>query len=302
MKAPAFLKPGDKIAIVSPAGALRDTSIVDGAIKTLRDWGLETVVAPHALTRSGYYSETAEERIKDISGCLSDDSIKAILCSYGGYGCIHLTEQFSELIKEHPKWIIGMSDCSVLHAVCLAQGVMSIHSPQCRHLAQIPDSAPVKMLRDILFGKKPVYNVPHHRLDKPGTATGTLAGGNFSVITALAGTRYDMLREGTILFVEDTGEEPYRIERLMYQLEMSGALSRIKGLIAGQFTGVKDNGSFGGTTHELIEKITKRHGIPACFGFPVGHCDRNFPLIEGATATLTVNEEGTTLEYTTTHR
>lgn len=275
---------------------MRDTSIVDGAIKTLEGWGLETVVAPHALTREGYYSGTAEERIKDIAECLRDDSVKAILCSYGGYGCIHLAEQFSELIKEHPKWVIGMSDCSVLHAACLAQGVMSIHSPQCRHLAQMPGSDPAKMLRDILFGKKPVYNVPHNSLDKPGRATGTLAGGNLSVITALAGTRYDMFREGTILFIEETGEQPYRIERLMYQLELSGALSRIKGLIAGHFTGVKDNGGFGGTAHELIERIAKRYSIPACFGFPVGHCDENFPLIEGATVTLTVNEDGTIMQ------
>lgn len=297
MKAPACLAHGDKIAIVSPAGALSDTAIVDNAIKTLEGWGFEVVLAAHTLTRAGYYSGTVEERMKDIAECMHDDSIKAILCSYGGYGCIHLAEQFSKLIHKHPKWLIGMSDCSVLHAVCLSQGIMSIHSPQCRHLSQLPDSRPAKMLRDILLGKMPEYTVSSHTLDIQGTATGTLAGGNLSVISALAGSRYDMFREGTILFIEDTGELPYRIERLMYQLELSGALSRIKGVIAGKFTGVKEDNRFGGSTHELIAKIIRKYGIPACFGFPVGHCDENFPLIEGATVELNVGNDGTTLIY-----
>lgn len=302
MKAPAFLKPGDMVAIVSPAGALRDTAIVDGAVKTLESWGLETIVAEHALTNNGYYSGTAEERIKDISDCLSNEKIKALLCSYGGYGCVHIADEFAQLISEHPKWIIGMSDCSVLHAVCIAQGVMSIHSPQCRHLAQMPESAPARMLRDILFGKFPAYHVQHNSLDTEGIATGMLAGGNLSVITALAGTRYDMFREETILFIEDTGEQPYRIERMMYQLELSGALSKIKGIIVGEFNGTKEDLRFGGTTHELIAGVVKKHGIPACFGFPVGHCNENYPLIEGATVTLTVNKNGTSLEYPTVIR
>ena len=114
------------------------------------------------------------------------------------------------------------------------------------------------------------------------------------MLTALIGTEYDIFKEGTILFIEDTGEQPYRIERMMYQLELSGALSRINGLIVGQFTGIKENSGFG-EPYELIHNIVKRYKIPTCFGFPVGHLDDNVPLIEGAEYRLKVNVDGTIL-------
>ena len=260
----------------------------------LEKWGLKVVVMPHTLTKKGYYSGTVDERMDDLLHSLLDNDIKAILCSYGGYGCVHLLKDFAPLIKEHPKWIVGMSDCSALHAACQSQGVMSIHSSQCNHLSKFPDSIPSKMLKQILFGKTHEYqNIPH-TLDIYGEATGKLVGGNLTVLTALIGTEYDIFKEGTILFIEDTGEQPYRIERMMYQLELSGALSRINGLIVGQFTGIKENSGFG-EPYELIHNIVKRYKIPTCFGFPVGHLDDNVPLIEGAEYRLKVNVDGTIL-------
>ena len=297
MKAPDPLKEGDTIAIISPAGALRDTSVVDSTRILLEDWGLKVIVMPHTRTQKGYYSGTTEERMSDLKQSIADKSIKAVLCSYGGYGCIHLLNEFAPLIKKNPKWIIGMSDCSVLHAGCLSQGVMSIHSSQCGHLSKFPDSTPACMLKKILFGEKPIYQNTPHKLDIHGTAKGILAGGNLSVLTALIGTKYDIFNENTILFIEDIGEQTYRIERMMYQLELTGALSRINGLIVGQFNGIKEHLGFGGNTHELIYNITKKYNIPVCFGFPVGHCDKNIPLIEGAECHLTINENGTTLDF-----
>ena len=294
MRVPAPLKEGDTIAIISPAGALRDTSVVDTCKVLFEKWGLKVVVMPHTLTKKGYYSGTAEERMDDLAYSLRDNNIKAVLCSYGGYGCVHLLNEFAPLIKENPKWIIGMSDCSALHAACLSQRVMSIHSPQCNHLSKFPDGIPANMLKQILFGKVPSYKNKPHRLDIHGEATGRLAGGNLSVLTALIGTEYDIFKEDTILFIEDIGEQPYRIERMMYQLELSGALTRINGLIVGQFTGVKESHEFG-EPYELIHDIVKRHNIPVCFGFSVGHTDENVPLIEGAEYRLTVNASGTLL-------
>ena len=296
MKAPAPLKEGDTIAILSPAGALRDTSIVDATALLLEKWGLKVVIMPHTLTKKGYYSGTAEERMDDFATALTDNDIKAVLCSYGGYGCVHLLRDFATLIKEHPKWIIGMSDCSALHAACLSQGVMSIHSSQCNHLSKFPDSFPANMLRDILFGRKPTYENGSHKLDIHGTATGRLAGGNLSVLTALTGTGYDIFKENIILFIEDIGEQPYRIERMMYQLELCGALSKIGGVIVGQFTGIKENPEFA-EPYNFIHNIVKKYNIPVCFGFPVGHCDENVPLIEGAECRLAIDKKGATLEF-----
>lgn len=294
MKAPVPLKEGDTIAIISPAGALRDTAVVDACKVLLGKWGLKVAVMPHALTKKGYYSGTAQERMDDLTRSLLDNEIKAVLCSYGGYGCVHLLKEFAPLIKENPKWIIGMSDCSALHAACLSQGTMSIHSPQCGHLSRFPDNLPANKLRQILFGGLPAYHKKPHRLDMYGEATGRLVGGNLSVLTALIGTEYDIFKEGCILFIEDTGEQPYRIERMIYQLELSGKLSKIKGLIVGQFTEIKENPDFG-EPYGLIHNIVKRHNIPVCFGFPVGHCDDNVPLVEGAECRLTVNADGTVL-------
>lgn len=297
MISPAPLKEGDTIAIVSPAGALRDTAVVERSKTVLESWGLNVYIAPHTLARNGYYSGTVEERLDDLARCLADDKIKAILCSYGGYGCVHLLDGIAPLIARYPKWIIGMSDCSALHAASLSQGVMSLHSPQCSHLSKFPDSIPARTLKEILFGAKPTYTTAPCSLDIQGLATGILAGGNLSVLAALAGSKYDIFKEDTILFIEDTGEQPYRIERMMYQFELSGALSKLKGVIVGEFNGVNDDGRFGGSTYELIHNIVVRYDIPVCFGFPVGHCDENMPLIEGASVLLSVQNDKRVLEY-----
>lgn len=297
MITPTPLKKGDTIAIASPAGALREPALVEQAAEVLRSRGYNVVTAPHCLTRHGYFSGTREERVGDLATLLADDTVKAILCSYGGYGCVHLLEELSPLIARHPKWIIGMSDCSALHAACVASGVQSLHAPQCRHIATHSHHPATETLFGILAGEKPHYKTAPHALNIEGRAQGTLVGGNLSVLAGLAGSPYDIFTEGKIIFIEDTGELPYRVERLMYQLKLSGALGKIKGLIVGHFNGVKEHTGFGGTTYELIQGIVKKYGIPACFGFPVGHSEDNFPLIEGNEVTFSVNEGGVDLIF-----
>lgn len=296
MITPAPLREGDLVAIASPAGAIREPVLVEQAAQVLRSHGFAVEIAPHCLTRNGYYSGTAAERLSDLATLLSRNEVKAILCSYGGYGCVHLLDDFAPLIAKHPKWIVGMSDCSALHAACLASGVQSLHAPQCRHIATLPTADTTEQLINILKGEKPCYHIEPHPLNIKGEARGMLAGGNLSVTAALAGGRYDIFTKGRIIFIEDTGELPYRVERLMYQLKYLGALERIGGLIVGQFTDVKEHIGFGGTTYELIHNIIKEYGIPVCFNFPVGHCNHNLPLIEGGEVTLSVTEAGVALK------
>lgn len=295
MKKPAPLKDGDLIAIASPAGAVRDHSLVHEAASVLRNYGFAVEIAPHCLTRNGYYSGTKGERLSDLATLLARDEVKAILCSYGGYGSVHLLDDFAPLIAKHPKWFIGMSDISALHAACLVSGIESLHAPQCRHIATHHNDKATQQLISILKGERPCYHIAPHELNIKGEATGRLAGGNLSVIAALAGSRYDLFTDNNIIFIEDTGELPYRIERLMYQLKYSGALNRIGGLVVGQFTNAKEHCGFGGTTYELIHNIIKDYNIPACFNFPVGHCDNNLPLIEGAEVTLSVTDSDVVL-------
>lgn len=287
---PQSLKQGDTIAIASPAGAVSDPSIVEGAIATLRSWGLNVVIAPHTLGRVGYYAGSIEERRNDFLSLIADDNIKAILCCYGGYGCVHIADAVADAIKNSPKWIIGMSDCSVLHAASLAKGVMSLHAPQCRHLSENTNDEAVKYMRRILFGESVEYTIDSHPYNIEGTARGRIVGGNLSVLHALMRTPYDIFQPDTILFIEDTNEPLYRIERMLYSLKLSGVLHNIAALIVGEFIGCKENRDFGGTVYDIIYSLTKDCNIPVCYNFPVGHCKRNFPIIEGAIAELRIDE------------
>lgn len=296
MLKPQSLKRGDTIAIASPAGAVSDPSIVEGAAATLRSWGLNVIIAPHCLSREGYYAGSIEERRDDFLSLIADDNIKAILCSYGGYGCLHIIDAVAEAIKENPKWIIGLSDCSVLHAACLAKGVMSLHAPQCRHLSENYNDESTQYMRRILFGESVEYAIDTHPYNIEGTARGRIVGGNLSVLHALLRTPYDIFKPGTILFIEDINEPLYRIERMLYSLKLSGVLEILAAIVVGQFTGCKENRDFGGTVYDIIYAFIKDFNIPVCYDFPVGHCKRNFPIIEGADAMLEIGRDKVTLK------
>ena len=295
---PLSLKVGDKIAIVSPAGAIRDHSIVEKAAQTLRSWGLEPVISPRTLSRNGYYAGSRQERTEEMLNAIADDSIKAILCSYGGFGCIHLIEDVAKAIKESPKWIIGMSDCCVLHAACSAAGIESLHASQCRQLAEFPTSEHVANIRRILFGDLPQYQLKPHPLNITGHREGVISGGNMSVLCSLLRTPYDIFRPGNILFIEDINEPIYRIERMLQNLKLAGILQQSQALIVGEFTDTKEHTAFGGTLYEIIHRIVSDCNIPVCFNFPVGHGAVNMPVIEGAKAIIEITEErGTTLKF-----
>ena len=296
MLKPQSLKWGDTIAIASPAGAVSDPSIVEGAAATLRSWGLNVIIAPHCLSREGYYAGSIEERRDDFLSLIADNNIKAILCSYGGYGCLHIIDAVAQAIKENPKWIIGMSDCSVLHAACLAKGIMSLHAPQCRHLSENHNDESTQYMRKVLFGESVEYTIDPHSYNIEGTVHGRIVGGNLSVLHALLRTPYDIFKPGTILFIEDINEPLYRIERMLFSLKLSGVLKNLAAIVIGQFTGCKENQDFGGTVYDIIHAFIKDFNIPICYDFPVGHCKRNFPIIEGADAMLEIGKDKVTLK------
>ena len=285
---PQPLHIGDKVAIVSPAGAVHHPSIIEKASRTFESWGLKVVVAPHALTRRGYYAGSAEERIGDMRMALVDADVKAIICSYGGYGCVHLLPEIIEEIAGNPKWIVGMSDCSLLLSAATTAGVVSVHSRQCRHLAENGDDADSEYLKKLLFGQMPDYSTAPHQLNRTGEATGMLVGGNLSVLCGLLGTPYNTIHPGRILFIEDINEPPYKIERMLHTLKLSGILGRLAALVVGQFSGCKENEAFGGTIYEIIRNMTAEYSYPVCFNFPVGHTGACHPLPVGENSLLSV--------------
>ena len=294
---PPFLTPGDGVAIVAPASMI-NPAYVKGAAERLASWQLGVVVSPHCLGESGVYSGTIDERLDDFRKALYDPGVKAVLCSRGGYGAVHLLDRLADDVARNPKWIIGFSDISALHALCVSRGMMSLHAPMCKHLCEEPaDDRCTQYLRQILFGEIPEYCEKPHPMNRRGKAQGTLVGGNMAVLCGLIGTPYDIFRPGSVLFIEDIAEPPYKIERMLYQLKLSGRLASLSGLIVGRFTEYTENEGVGGTLYELIGRMVEEYDYPVCFDFPVGHVADNLPLIEGAEVDFSVESQAVRLSF-----
>jgi len=307
MKFPPKLIAGDTIALISPASSQR-TETIDSAISVLRTWGLVAECMPHAKGRNfGSYPAADDERLADLIEAFSNPKYKAILCTRGGYGCNHLIEHVDRrIIANNPKWLIGYSDISALHALMRSAGVASIHGPMTSHIVSEPDSdTAVVAMKRILFEGLPVeYGSDPAPYDHFGSATGRLVGGNLMVLNGLSGSQFDMLDAGkeepVILFIEDVSEKIYAIERVLIRLHLSGVLDRVDGIIIGQFTDYERDDNFS-TMESMIYTWLQRWGyydkpnFPIAFNSPVGHVTKNYPLVEGAMSTLTVNHDGASL-------
>ena len=297
--APAFLQPGDRIALLSPS---YHTPIenVEGSAEVLRSWGFVPVIGPHVgEVYRGHYAGTPKERVSDLEWALDDPSIKAILSNRGGYGTIRLVDLLpAEKLAAHPKWLIGFSDITTLHGMETRAGVMSIHGTMSSFLAKSHGQDPSStLLRDILTGAIPEYVVPAHPQNRPGRATGILVGGNLCTFTPILGTSADaILGEDIILFIEEVEEDMSHIDRLINTLILNGVFDRCKGVILGEFTDCKANLDFG-SVEEMICSYLKDDGIPILCGFPAGHGDVNLPLVMGAPVTMEVTESGATLAF-----
>lgn len=292
---PKPLRNGDTIAIVSPASII-DPTLVERASATLSLLGYKVKVMPHALGAVGSYSGSIDERLSDITDSLTDPKIRAILCSRGGYGCVHLLDTLSHLdLTADPKWLIGFSDVSALHALMANRGIVSIHGSMAKALALYPHSTPFNaLLLDMLQGHRPALQFQSHKYNTPGIATGRLLGGNLAVLQALISTPFDIFSD-CILFIEDVAEPIYKVERILYQLRLAGRLASLRGLIVGQFTLYQPDKNYN-DIDDMIAQVTSGLTIPVAFNAPIGHVPHNMPLLHGANATLNVGQN-TTLEY-----
>ncbi len=310
---PPGITQGDRIAILAPASGV-ERRYTEGACELLRAAGYDPVPFPSALgtERSGTYSASLERRVEEFREAWHSDDYKAIICARGGYGCIHLLPYLDrDFITSTPKWLVGFSDVSALHAMLSQYGIMSLHAPMARHLAMRGAVDPcTQSLLQILSGERSVrYDVPTHPFSRHGKATGRLLGGNLAVLNSLAATPYDILDravsgEDVILFIEDVSEAIYEVERMVTRLALNGTLRSLRGLILGQFTDYHADRNFltveDMLRHRLAQWGADRH-MPIAFGFPVGHVHDNRPLIESSTATLEITPETTTLSLLTNH-
>ena len=285
---PAPVKRGDVIAICSPASPV-DPARVEGAKIELEKQGWKVKVMPHALGSYGNYAASGENRLEDMKNALTDKDVRAVLCSRGGYGVVHIMEALDDLnLRQDPKWIIGFSDISALHALAVKQGIASIHASMAEHIMKGADDPDNALLFKILRGERPVTFFPACPVyDRPGMAEGRIVGGNVAVLADLIGTRFDVFKPGTILFLEDVGEPIYKIERILYQLRIAGVLDKLAGLIVGQFTRYNGDKSHA-SMEDMISEMVSPYTYPVAFDVPIGHVDHNIPIIENAYVTLKV--------------
>ncbi|MCM1290466.1 MAG: LD-carboxypeptidase [Prevotella sp.] len=302
MVRPQALREGDKIAIVAPATEVK-REYVEGAARWIESQGFEAVIAPHCLDSvSGTYAATERERLEDFLAACSDSEIRAILCARGGYGCVQIIGEIpGSLIANDPKWVIGFSDVSALHALMLRHGVMSLHAGMAKHLTESAmDDMSIKSFREILCGAEHIdYELtPADGIEicHRGECAGILRGGNFAVLNGLADTEFDLLKigekEDVILFLEDIGEGIYEVDRMLWRLHLSGSLHRAKGLIFGEFNNYKPDKNHA-DMEEMIRTRMLQWGIsvPVVLNFPVGHVDgRNLPFVEGCRAELIADD------------
>ncbi len=304
VKIPPYLKKGDCIGICCVAGyiTLED---VQPAINKIREWGFEVKVGNTVGKKDFTYGGTDKERLNDFQQMLDDKNIKAILCARGGYGSIRIIDKinFSQFVL-HPKWIIGFSDVTVLHChINRNFGIASLHSKMCNSFpdnwkdAEAVQKDSIESIRQCLDGATMNYSCAFNPKNKTGIAEGNLIGGNLETIQSLAGSVSDIHTDGKILFVEDTDEYLYSIDRLFWSLKRSGKLSALKGLIIGGFKTKKDDpgDEFGKTIEEIVLEKVSEYNYPVCFDFPVGHQKNNVALKCGVRHRLIVNEKSTTL-------
>ena len=300
---PDYLKAGDKVAMISPS-YFTPLETIEKAADVLRSWGFEPVIGPNVgKVLDGKIGGTVEERVSDIRWALSDPTIKAILCNRGGYGTIQLIDQlpFDE-VKATRKWIVGYSDISTLHGFWSRAGVMSILGTMSTTLAKGGTDKTCTMMRDLLLGKVPRYEVPAHQQNILGQASGVLVGGNLCTFAPNVGSRADATQgKDQILFVEEIGENMRNIDRQMRLLKMHGVFDRCKGVILGEFvscgTEFTDQDGEVISIEAMLHDLLAEYHIPVLCAFPTGHDDVNLPLVMGAPVTIDVRSDGATLQF-----
>lgn len=299
------IKKGDCIGILAPSAYLKGLAESENfkrAVNFFQSRGYRVKIAPScSLIDRKYFSGTAEQRAEDINNFFADDEVKAILCTRGGYGAAQVLDKLNyEIISQNSKPLIGYSDITALHiALGEKSGIVTIHAPMLFNFSnekKMTSYTKAKFLNGIT-NKNPIgefslpYGVKLKTLVK-GDAEGIIIGGNLTVLTSLVGTPYELDGTGALLFLEDVGEEPYRLDRMLNQLYQSGLLNRVNGIIFGDFTDCENDNANGLQLENVLEHYAKISGKPTIIGFPAGHGKNNAFLPFGVHASMKAYENG----------
>ena len=292
---PPLLSVGARVALVSPSGPLRDITELARAENYARVFGWETIVGPHAMSRAGYFAGDDAMRANDLNSAIHDPSIDGIWCLRGGYGATRLLPTLNlDAIAAQPKALIGYSDITALHSAWQRAGVVSFHGPTAR--GPISPFSFDSLRRAVVLGVDSAGYAAESVTLRDGIVTGRLVGGNLALAASLCGTPWAINFDGAIAVLEDIHEATYRIDRMLAQLRLSGALDHCVALAFGQFTDAAERADDGSRAlADVLGECARLVGVPAIAGLPVGHIDDQWTLPFGAIATLdTINKRLTT--------
>lgn len=289
---PTRLKAGDKVIIISSARKVLPEE-VNAAVEVLKSWGLLVEFGDNLFAEFNQFAGSDLQRTNDLQKAIDDESVKAILFARGGYGTVRIVDAINFFtLTKNPKWFIGFSDITVLHAHLEKNfGIATLHSPMAFNFQKTPEEV-LEKIKSLLFEGSQQYKVAAHPMNRKGESEGLLIGGNLSIIYSLLGSVSDSDTDGKILFLEDLDEYLYHIDRMLQSLKRAGKLAKLAGLIIGGMNDMKDNlVPFGKSPEEIILDAVKEFDYPVCFGFPSGHLPINFPLLLGDKIHFSVLEE-----------
>lgn len=313
---PRPLKPGDTVGLITPGTYVSDPDRLVTAERTLRYFGLKPRFGRNVRRRDGYLGGSIDERLSDLHDMFRDPEVKALLCVRGGVGSSQLLDRIDyDLIRRNPKILAGFSDITSLHlAIHKRAGLVTFHGPVA--VSGFTEYTQ-KCFRRALFNSRPMgvlTNPPETntlrpanplRAIVPGRARGPLVGGNLTLVSLLMGTPFEIETRGRILFLEDVGEEPYRIDRLLTQLRLAGKFDGVAGVIWGKCSDCGPRTcqpSFDSTfsTGEVVDQILGKLKVPVLSGLVIGHTDDQLTLPLGVMAALDADRGTLTLEEAAT--
>ena len=291
---PPPIKRGDTIGLVAPAGPLIDKENFTAGVQILEKKGFKVKFNQKLLNTRGYLAGSDKERADGFNKLWSDPEIKAIVAARGGYGCLRMIDMIDmKQIRKKPKILIGFSDLTVLlNAIHKKTGLVTFHGPVVTTLASIDKQSKTSFF-NVLTGKRPDLLRPSKvKILKEGKSKGVLWGGNLTTLVHMIGTPYEIPWNDTILFLEDIGESPYRLDRLLTHLYQAKRFKKIKGLILGTFTDEdkKERAVLQKTVQKRIFELLKDENIPIWANFPTGHSRRNLTLPIGVSVEMDSNK------------
>jgi|SRR5271165_1275448 len=309
---PKALRTGDTIGLITPSTYVSDPDRLALVDRTVRYFGLKPKYGKNVRKQAGYLGGSIEERVDDLHAMFHDPEVNGIFAIRGGYGSAQLLDHIDyNLIRANPKVFLGFSDITAMHlAINKKAGLVTFHGPV---VASRFTDYTQKFFRKALFETAPIGPVsnpyeantlrPAHTLRtiSPGRASGTLIGGNLTLVSTTMGTPHEIETKGRILFIEDVGEEPYRIDRMLTQLRLAGKLQAAAGIIWGECEDCHPNEykpSFNSTFSlgEIADAILGDLKIPVLSGLTIGHTDDQLTLPEGVMATLDADKQVLTIE------